>query len=223
MPEVLRPGEVAKLLRVTLRTLHRWDADGSLPARIRSKGGHRRYLREDLLTFLGKSMPPADRTAAIYARVSTRKQADAGNLERQRLRLMEWAATEGYHVVLQALDIASGLNTKRKGLWKVIHAARDQEIGFLLVEYPDRLARFGFTYLVELLAALGVEVIVTNAVEPEDGQAELVKDLLAIVTSFSAKLYGMRGGRKTREGLKKLLEEVGNSGEPREAQGSGRP
>ncbi|MDA8145423.1 MAG: IS607 family transposase, partial [Thermaerobacter sp.] len=214
---------VAKLLRVTLRTLQRWDADGSLPARIRSKGGHRRYLREDLLTFLGKSLPPADRTAAIYARVSTRKQSDAGKLERQRLRLLERAAIEGYHVVLQAEDVASGLNTKRRGLRKVIRAAKAGEIKFVLVEHQDRLARFGFVYLVELLELLGVKVVITAVAQPEDAEADLVKDLLAIAISFSAKLYGMRGGRKTREGLKKLLEEVGNSGAPQEAQGSGRP
>ena len=216
IPEVLRPGEVAKLLRVTLRTLQRWDADGSLPARIRSKGGHRRYLREDLLTFLGKSLPPADRTAAIYARVSTKRQSDAGNLERQRLRLLERAAIEGYHVVLQAEDVASGLNTKRRGLRKVIRAAKAGEIKFVLVEYQDRLARFGFAYLVELLELLGVEVVITAAAEPEDAQADLVKDLLSIVTSFSARLYGMRAARRMREGFKGLLQEVMEGGQPQE-------
>ena len=218
IPEVLRPGEVAKLLRVTLRTLQRWDADGSLPARIRSKGGHRRYLREDLLTFLGKSLPPADRTAAIYARVSTKKQADAGNLERQRLRLLEYAATAGYHAVLQAEDVASGLNPKRRGLRKVIQAAQERKFQFLLIEYPDRLARFGYESLEDRFRVLGVSIVVTCAAEPKDAQTERVQDLLAIVTSFSARLYGARGGRKVRAGLAAVLEEVEESVQPPEAQ-----
>jgi len=69
-----------------------------------------------------------DKTAAIYARVSTGKQAEAGNLERQRQRLLEYAAINGYRVVLQASDVASGLNTRRGGLRRVMEAARCHKI-----------------------------------------------------------------------------------------------
>lgn len=95
LPEVLRPGEWAKILRVTFKTVQRWDCDGSLPASMRSKGSHHRYSREGVLRFVGKAVQVKAKAAAIYARVSTTKQADAGNLERQRMRLMEWEATEG--------------------------------------------------------------------------------------------------------------------------------
>jgi putative resolvase len=206
LPEVMRPGEVAKLLRVTLTTLRKWDRNGSLRASVRSTGGHRRYARADVLAFLGKREDFAsDRTAAIYARVSTAKQAGAGNLDRQRLRLLEYAAVNGYHVVLQTSDVASGLNTKRRGLRQIVGAARKHEIRFLLVECPDRLARFGFAYLEELFDVLGVRIVVASAQEPEDAHTELVKDLLAIVTSFSARLYGMRGGRRARATMKAAL------------------
>ena len=80
---------------------------------------------------------------------------------------------------------------------------------FLLVEYPDRLARFGFPYLETLFDVLGVCVVVAAGQESEDAQGELVKDLLSIVTSFSAKLYGMRGGRKARAAVKAILAETG--------------
>ena len=98
--------------------------------------------------------------------MSTRKQADAGNLERQRLRLLEQAATAGYPAVLQAEDVASGLNPKRRGRRKVIQAAQ----------------------------------------EP------------AMVTSFPARPYGARGGRKVRAGWAAVLEEVEESVQPQEAQ-----
>ena len=49
-----------------------------------------------------------DQAAAVYTRVRTGKQAEAGNLERQRWRLMAYAARKGYRVVLQASDVASG-------------------------------------------------------------------------------------------------------------------
>ena len=149
-----------------------------------------------------------EKTAAVYARVSTAKQAEAGKLERQRLRLLEYAAVNGYRVVLQAGDVASGLNARRRGLRRVVEAARRHEVRFLLVEYPDRLARFGFPYLETLFEVLSVRIVVISNQEPEDAQAELVKDMLSVVTSFSAKLYGMRGGRKARAAVKAVLAET---------------
>lgn len=107
---------------------------------------------------------------------------------------MEVAAANGYRVVLQASDVASGLNARRRELRQVVETARRHEVRFLLVEYPDRLAGFGFPYVETLFDVLGVRLLVTSDQEAEDAQAELVKDMLAIVTGFSAKLYGMRGG-----------------------------
>ena len=211
MPEVLRPKEAARVLRIHVGTLRRWDKEGRLRPIARSKGGQRRYARADILALLGVDDAAGDRTAAIYTRVSTGKQAEAGNLERQRQRLVEYAAVNGYRVVLQASDVASGLNTRRKGLWRVMEAARRHKIKYVLVEYPDRLARFGFPYLETLFDVLGVRVIVTANEEPEDAASELVKDMLAIVTSFSAKLYGMRGGRKARAAVKTALAETEGS------------
>ena len=158
---------------------------------------------------LGDDCATGEKTAAVYTRVSTGNQAEAGNLERQRLRLMEYAAVNGYRVVLQASDVASGLNARRRGLRGVVEAARRHEMRFLLVEYPDRLARFGFPYLETLFDVLGVRIVVAAGQETEDAQVELVKDLLSIVTSFSAKLYGMRGGRKARAAVKAILAEMG--------------
>ena len=208
IPDVLRPAEVARVLRVHVGTLRRWDKEGKLCPFTRSAGGQRRYARADVLALLGEDGAGSEKTAAVYARVSTTKQAEAGNLERQRLRLLEYAAVNGYRVVLQAGDVASGLNARRRGLGRVVEAARRHEVRFLLVEYPDRLARFGFPYLETLFSVLNVRIVVISNQEPEDAQAELVKDMLSVVTSFSAKLYGMRGGRKARAAVKAVLAET---------------
>ena len=94
---------------------------------------------------------------------------------------MEYAARSGYRVVLRASEVASGLNARRRGWRRVVEAAWRHEVRFLLVEYPDRLARFG-------------RIVVTSDQEPKDAQAELVNDMLSVVTSFSAKLYGCGEG-----------------------------
>ena len=84
-----------------------------------------------------------------------------------------------------------------------MEAARRHEMRFLVVEYPDRLARLGFPYLETLFDALGVHVVIVAGREPEDAQVELVKDLLSIVTCFSARLC------KARAAVKAILAETG--------------
>lgn len=49
--ETLPPGVVARMFRVTTKTLGRWVTEGKL-TEIRTSGGHRRYIQrevEDLL------------------------------------------------------------------------------------------------------------------------------------------------------------------------------
>jgi len=92
-----------------------------------------------------------------------------------------------------------------------VEAARRHAARLLLVEYPDRLAPFGFAYSETLFDVLNVRIVVVSHQEPEDAQAELVKDMLSVVTSFSAKLNGMRGGRKAWAAVKAALAETEGS------------
>jgi excisionase family DNA binding protein len=46
--EYLRPGEAAKLLHVSPKTIDRWAADGRIPC-IVTLGGHRRFRVDDVL------------------------------------------------------------------------------------------------------------------------------------------------------------------------------
>ena len=58
--ELLRTGEVARRLRVPVRTVARWSRQGRL-ASVRTPGGHRRYPRahvDRLLTHLGAGTAP---------------------------------------------------------------------------------------------------------------------------------------------------------------------
>jgi len=67
-------------------------------------------------------------------------------------------------------------------------------------EFKDRLARFGFAYLVEAFGAHAVRVEVLDG--PVDAAQESVADMLATLTCFAARLYGSRSqqfGRKVKE------------------------
>ncbi|KUK36562.1 MAG: putative resolvase [Thermacetogenium sp.] len=176
---------------------------------IRLPSGQRRYPAEEINRILGTGGIKAEQDAVVlYARVSTKKQADAGNLERQMERLRAYAQEKGYRIVGEHLDVASGLNQNRRGLERVLKMAERGEFKKLLIEYPDRLARFGYAYLERHLKHCGVEIEVTSQREPVDAHTELVQDLLTIVTSFSARLYGARGGRKVRQGFRELIEDA---------------
>jgi len=93
-------------------------------------------------------------------------------------------------------------------LANVLKLAGQGEYKKLIIEYPDRLARFGYAYIERHLKYCGVEIAVIAEKEPADAQAELVRDLLSIVTSFSARLYGARGGKKIRQGFRALIAGV---------------
>ena len=93
-------------------------------------------------------------------------------------------------------DVASGLNEKRRGLHRLLDLAQQHQAGIVAVEYKDRLAGFGFTYLESYLHAFGVRIVVMEHTVKDD-QQELVEDLIAITTSFSARIYGKGGGKRS--------------------------
>ncbi len=70
----------------------------------------------------------------------------------------------------------------------------------MLVEFKDRLARFGFAYVVEALHAYGVRVEVVDGPVPVDATQELVQDRRALVAAFAARRYGQRSPACRRQG-----------------------
>ena len=181
---------------ISRTTLINWEKKGLLFP-IRTPGGQRRYRKEDIekilqLTDKEENLSKAD--TIIYARVSTKKQEEY--LKNQIDRLEKYAKENGYSYEVIS-EIASGVNEKRRGLRKLLNRIRRGEVKTVIIEYPDRLARFGYEYLKFFMETFGVKLIVVNGKEEtEDLNKELAEDLIAIVTSFSARIYGARGGKK---------------------------
>ncbi|HAG08515.1 MAG TPA: IS607 family transposase [Desulfotomaculum sp.] len=206
--ELLTISKAAKKLGVHPNSLRNWEKQGLIKP-VRLPGGQRRYSVDELNWLLQSGrLDTGQENVILYARVSTKKQADAGNLNRQIERLRQYAEEKGYSVIAEYTDIASGLNQKRHGLTNAFKLAEQGEYKKLIIEYPDQLARFGYLYIERHLRYCGVEITAIAEKEPEDAQSELVRDLLAIVTSFSARLYGARGGKKVRQGFRELIAGV---------------
>ena len=93
----------------------------------------------------------------------------------------------GYQVSQVVKEIASGVNDSRP---KLLGLLKDTSITLIVVEYRDRLTRFGFHYLETLLQAQGRMIEVVNVAEND--KEDLIADMVAIVYSFTARLYGQR-------------------------------
>lgn len=62
----------------------------------------------------------------------------------------------------------------------------------VVVEHRDRLARLGVEHLEAVLSVQGRRIIVADQGEAVD---DLVRDMIEVLTSMCARLYGRRGAR----------------------------
>ena len=205
MDELIDIKKASEILCVNTKTLRRWDDEGKLKA-LRTIGGHRRYKVKDIEALVGEITQNSKRNVFIYCRVSTRKQKDSGNLERQKDRLIKYCNDKQYNVVNIYEEVASGLNDSRRELTKMFR--RLDEVNSIVVEYSDRLARFGYSYLKEFAKSFNVEIEAIEQTKKLEPNEEMVNDLVSIVTCFSARLYGARGGRKAKKDIEKVIQEL---------------
>jgi putative resolvase len=134
---------------------------------------------------------PSAEAVALYARVSSADQK--ADLERQLGRLADDASRERLTVIRSVSEIGSGLNGHRA---KVMRLLADPAVRTLVVEHRDRLARFGAEYIEAALAAGGRKLVVVDQAEMND---DLVQDMVDVLTSFCARLYGRRAAKNRAE------------------------
>jgi putative resolvase len=80
----------------------------------------------------------------------------------------------------------------------------DQSIKIIVVEHKDRLTRFGFNYVELWLQQTGRQLEVVNLAA--EGTEDLGGDLVAIIYSFCARLYGQRRAKHKTEQVKQTLQ-----------------
>ena len=212
MSRLISIAEASEMLGVTTKTLKIWTNEDKIKS-YRTVGRHRRFKIEDIENFLGEGIQTTKtyKDAFVYCRVSTKKQEDSGNLQRQKERLTEYCNEKGYNILHTYEEVASGLNDNRRELAKMFK--RLEEAQCIVVEYTDRLARFGFNYLKEFAKYNGVEIEAVQQKEKLENNEELVNDLISVVTCFSARLYGASGGKKLKKVIAELETERGGSSE----------
>jgi len=193
--------EAAEFLGVSTDTLRRWEEEGSLESE-RTNGGHRRY---DVAKLMQRDQK--DGLTALYGRVSTRPQLK--DLDRQIAVLEAYAGIQGWQKTVTIKDIGSGINYKKKGLLKLLTLLQEGKLRRLVLTNKDRLLRFGAELVFSLCELQGVEIIVINQSVDQSPEEDLVKDVLEVITVFSAKLHSLR----SRKNVKFLQENLGKLAE----------
>lgn len=203
-----KTGEIAKFLNVSTRTVQNYCMDGKLDE-IFTATNRRLISKESFINYLTKHNLLVDDSLstkydAIYARVSTHKQKERGDLERQIDTISRFAIDKNPKKLKIFSDVASGLNDNRKQLNNLLDSVMNNEVDRIFINYKDRLTRFGFNYLMKICIKYNTEIIiVSNDTNNKTLQEELAEDIISVIHSFSGKLYGMRS--KVKEAVDKEL------------------
>ena len=167
----------AALQGIPYKTAWLWFKSGKLPVKA--------YQTETGMIIVSSEQTSATAmncTAVVYARVSSHDQKK--DLEAQSGRVSVWAIANGYTVTRVVTEIGSGLNPHRKQLLSLLS---DSSVSHLIVEHRDRLMRFGSEYIEASLTAQNRKLIIVNQGELND---DCVQDMVHVLTSFCARLYG---------------------------------
>ena len=186
MSKLYRIGEFARRVGKSPQTIRRWEREGRLKAK-RLSSGQRYFDESDVRLVLGRR--PERRKTVVYCRVSSAGQKD--DLQSQVAAMEQYCLASGIAVDEWIQEIGGGMNFKRKKFLRLMDQIQQGEIEKILVAHKDRLVRFGFDLIEHIAATNGCEIEVVNQ-ESLSSQQEMVEDLMAIVHTFSCRLYGMR-------------------------------
>lgn len=192
----IKPSQYAKLVNLHVKTVVKKFHEGLILGYQDKKTGTI-YLNNPLIN---NDLDDREKNRVIlYARVSstTNKPSLDGQIERMR----NYAYAKGYIIIDEIKEIASGLNDERP---KLLNLFKRNDYDILLCEHKDRLTRFGFNYISNLLKRVNIKTEIINLTENKDN--ELVEDFVAIVTSFCQRIYGRNRKKKTA----KIIEEIVN-------------
>lgn len=183
----------AKKQGICYMTAYRWFSAGNIPNARQEPTG----------TIMVDDVPVQPKTLSdkcvIYCRVSNQSRKKELNYQVERCE--QFCQSKGLSVQKVYKEVASGMNDKRRELIRML----DTVPSVIVVENKDRLTRFGFNYLENLLTKLGCQVIVVNAVNEDE--EDLMKDLVSIITSFCCRLYGLRRSKNKIKKIKEVLSD----------------
>ncbi len=159
----------------------------------KTHGGHRRYKLSDVKLLIGDLVE--DKTISnvvIYSRVSSHDQKKKGDLGRQKERLYDYCVKKQLNVIEVFEEVGSGMNDNRPKMKKLFKLITGNKISKVVIEHKDRLTRFNFKVFEMFFNSYGVKIVTVEEILSKSFENELVEDMISLMTSFSAKIYGKR-------------------------------
>ncbi len=193
--------EFGELIGVSSSTLRRWESEGKLIPE-RTLGNQRIYSESHLSIARSLKTGKTPNRAIVYCRVSSSNQKD--DLASQVKAMEQFCLAQGVPITDSIQEIGGGLNFKRPKFLQIVQWAIQGEVSVLYVAHKDRLCRFGFELVEQILQWSGGKIVVANA-ETLSPHEELTQDLLSIIHCFSSRLYGLR---KYKSKVKKIVDGV---------------
>lgn len=188
--KLFRVGAAAHELGLHPMTVRRWIKAGHI--QVVQVGREVRVPRSEIERIVGTV---DGRVLVLYGRVSGRGQQD--DLNTQLERLQAWASSQRKGVETLVLsDIGSGLKAGRRQLQRLLKMVCEDRVAEIAITYEDRLTRFGQEFLQTLFSCFGVTLTVLDPGLEKTPEQELTADLLALIASFSGRLYGMRSHKQ---------------------------
>lgn len=197
--------EAKRILQITPITLMHWKDSG----KIKYKRFSQRKILYDVDSVLNNeeySDSVLNTKNVIYARVSGSSQKE--DLNNQIETIKNYLLNNGIKVDNIYSDIASGMNEDRNQFNDLLESVFKREVKTVYITFKDRLSRFGFNYFKKIFFYFGTEIFILDENEETSKtyQQELSEDLIAIIHTYSTKLYGDRKN-KLKE-INKILEET---------------
>lgn len=184
MSKYLPRREVLKILGIHYQTLHNMVKRNEIE--LLKIGTKHYYNLDKYLQEKGQNITHKEKKNICYCRVSSFKQK--GDLDNQIKYMKE---KYPYHEIIK--DIGSGLNFNRTGLNKIIEMAISGEINELVIAHKDRLARFGYELIENIIKKYSNgKILVLGKEEEKTPYNEITKDIIAIMNVYVAKINGLR-------------------------------
>lgn len=193
----MKLSEWAKRENISIFTARRWIKEGRFPVPYYSTPGGQ-YRVNDPKYATGNTEPATQKIVG-YARVSSSDQKD--DLTRQSDRISAYIAAMGENSPEVVTEVGSGMNGSRR---KINRLLSDPNVGTIVVEHSDRLARMNVPLISSALGASGRRLVIIDSEEVGD---DLVQEVVEFMTSIAARFHGRRSAKNRAErAIKELTE-----------------
>ena len=195
--------EIKQLFRISAVTLMNWKNTGKIQYK---KLSDKKILYD--IDSIDKSVDNETQKLntknVIYVRVSTSGQKE--DLNNQIEVIKNYMLNNGIKPDNLYSDIASGMNENRKQFNNLLEQIFKREINTVYITFKDRLSRFGFNYFKQIFNYFGTNIVILDEQEETNKtyQQELMEDLLAIIHTYSMKLYTNR--KKKLKEIEKIIK-----------------